>query len=340
MWKAKGKNYQNIDAFLKVYGSLAPKQYTYALIRKITSGFSDKLGEGGYAVVYKGKLCNGRLVAVKLLKQSKGSGEDFINEVASISRTNHVNIVALLGFCFEGNKRALIYEFMSNGSLEKFAYHGAREHTLPLETLFNIGVGIATGLDYLHRGCNARILHFDIKPHNILLDEEFRPKISDFGLARLCSQQENTISTMDIARGTIGYIAPEVFCRNFGGVSHKSDVYSYGMMILDIVCGRKNIISDEIQQSSNMYFPQWIYKRLQHGEEVGILNDHEKALERKMILVSLWCIRTYPSNRPSMTQVIEMLQSGVELLQMPPEPYISSPPTLANNSSETISLVE
>ncbi|KAL2936666.1 LEAF RUST 10 DISEASE-RESISTANCE LOCUS RECEPTOR-LIKE PROTEIN KINASE-like 2.5, partial [Bienertia sinuspersici] len=296
--KGDGKKYQNIDAFLKIYGFLAPKRYTYSMIRKITNGFSEKLGEGGYAVVYKGKLDDGRRLAVKLLKQSKGTGEDFINEVASISRTNHVNIVALLGFCFEGNKKAL----------EKFVYHGGRSHALPLETLFSIGVGIATGLDYLHRGPG------------------------------LCPQQESTISTMETARGTIGDIAPEVFCRTFGGVSHKSDVYSYGMMILDIVCGRKNIISDEMQHSSELHFPQWIYKRLQHGE-VGILNDQEKALERKMILVSLWCIQTYPSNRPSMTQVIEMLQDDVELLTMPPEPNLCSPPASTYNSSETISLV-
>ncbi|KAL2926528.1 LEAF RUST 10 DISEASE-RESISTANCE LOCUS RECEPTOR-LIKE PROTEIN KINASE-like 2.5 [Bienertia sinuspersici] len=286
--KGDGKKDQNSDAFLKIYGFLAPKRYIDAMIRKITNGFSEKLGEGGYAVVYKGKLDDGRRLAVKLLKQSKGTGEDFINEVASISRTNHVNIVALLGFCFEGNKKALIYEFMSNGSLEKFVYHGGRSHALPL---------------YWSRHCN-----------------------------RAPYQQWKQQG------GNTGYIAPEVFCRTFGGVSHKSDVYSYRMMILDIVCGRKNIISDEMQHSSELHFPQWIYKRLQHGE-VGILNDQEKALERKMILVSLWCIQTYPSNRPSMTQVIEMLQGDVELLTMPPEPNLCSPPASTYNSSETISLV-
>ncbi|KAL2944283.1 LEAF RUST 10 DISEASE-RESISTANCE LOCUS RECEPTOR-LIKE PROTEIN KINASE-like 2.1 [Bienertia sinuspersici] len=234
------------------------------MVRKITDNFKHKLGEGGFAIVYKGKECDGRHVEVKLLKQSKSFHEDFINEVVSISRTNHVNVVSLLGFCFEGNKRALIYKFMPNGSLEKYAYHVARDQELPLETLFNIAVSIARGLDYLHRGCNTRILHFDNKPHNILLDEEFRPKISDFGLARLCPHMKSSISSLRM-RGTIGYIAPEVYCRAMGIASHKSDVYSFEILIIDIVCGRKNIDSSILENSSNLDLPAWIHKR--HEDE-------------------------------------------------------------------------
>ncbi|KAK9677283.1 hypothetical protein RND81_11G133300 [Saponaria officinalis] len=338
-WKSEAGKCPNVDAFLKIYGSFSLTRYTYANIKKMTDGFKDKLGEGGYATVYKGQLLSGRLVAVKVLKLSKGDGEDFLNEVATISRTNHVNIVTLLGFFYEGNKRALIYEFLSNGSLEKFTFHGTRDRiqSLPWEILFNIAIGIARGLDYLHRGCNARILHFDIKPHNILLDEEFCPKISDFWLARLCPLQESSISTLE-ARGTIGYIAPEVFCRTFGGVSHKSDVYSFGMMVLDMVCGRKNLSAD-LQRSSEVYFPQWIYNRLELEEEVSfeeIITDEEKAVQRKMILVSLWCIQTYPSNRPSMSTVVEMLQGCVESIQMPPKPNLSSPPRLGLDTLVTL----
>ncbi|KAK9677275.1 hypothetical protein RND81_11G132400 [Saponaria officinalis] len=338
-WKSEAAKCPNVDTFLQIYGSFALTRYTYANIKKMTDGFKDKLGEGGYATVYKGKLLSGRLVAVKVLKLSKGDGEAFVNEVASISRTNHVNIVTLLGFCYEGNKRALIYEFLSNGSLEKFTFHGTRDRiqSLPWETLFNIAIGIARGLDYLHRGCNARILHFDIKPHNILLDEEFCPKISDFGLAGLCPSPESTISMLE-ARGTIGYIAPEVFCRTVGGVSHKSDVYSFGMMVLDMVCGRKSLSAD-LQKISEIYFPQWIYNRLELEEEAsfqGTIIDEEKAVQRKMILVSLWCIQTYPSNRPSMSTVVEMLQGCVELIQMPPKPNLSSPPRLALDTLVTL----
>ncbi|PHT33406.1 putative receptor-like protein kinase [Capsicum baccatum] len=165
-----------------------------------------------FSNVYKGSLCNGSHVAVKVLNGLKGNGEEFINEVASISKTSHVNIVSLVGFCFEGRKRALVYEFMPNGSLEKIIYEERSEivRQLGWPILYKIGLGIARGLEYLHRGCTTRILHFDIKPHNILLDEDFCPKISDFGLAKLCVKKESIVSTLG-ARGTIGYIAPEIW---------------------------------------------------------------------------------------------------------------------------------
>jgi serine/threonine protein kinase len=174
----------------------------------MTRSFSVKLGQVGFGVVYRGNLCDGHQVAVKMLKDSKGDGEEFINEVASISVTSHVNVVKLLGFCLQGSKRALIYEYMPNGSLERFVFNSNQksENTLSWEKLFDIAIGIARGLECLHRGCNTRIVHFDIRPHNILLDQDFCPKISDFGLAKLCLNKESAISIVG-ARGTIGYIA-------------------------------------------------------------------------------------------------------------------------------------
>ncbi|GMP83405.1 hypothetical protein CsSME_00037330 [Camellia sinensis var. sinensis] len=302
----------------------------------MTNSLRVKLGQGGYGCVFKGNLENGSLVAVKVLKELKDNGEDFINEVAAISRTSHVNIVNLLGFCFDGHNRALVYEFMPNGSLEKFIYdrNSLTYHQLGWEALYKIAIGIARGLEYLHRGCNMRILHFDIKPHNILLNEDFCPKISDFGLAKLCPQKESIVSLLG-ARGTAGYIAPEVFCRNFGGVSHKSDVYSYGMMILEMVGGRKNI-DIKVDHTSEIYFPDWIYKRLELDGELGvhgIMNDEENESARKMIIVGLWCIQTDPSHRPSMNRVVEMLEGSLESLRIPPKPYLSSPPRSPPNST-------
>ena len=319
---------QNVEAFLKSFGSLIPKRYSYLDIKKITNSFKNKLGEGGFGGVYKGKLHDGHLVAVKLLKESKGDGEQFINEVASISRTSHVNIVNLLGFSYESGKRALIYEFMANGSLDKFIHdrNMPKEHELGLEELYKIAVGVAKGLEYLHLGCKTRILHFDIKPHNILLDENYCPKISDFGLAKQCLHKQSIISLFG-TRGTIGYIAPELFSRNYGGVSYKVDVYSYGMMILDMVIGRENWNDSAFDCSSEMYFPNWIYKHLEKEQEIGlhcITSEEENEKARKMIIVSLWCIQTDPSNRPSMTKVLEMLEGSLHLLYVPPKPLLFS----------------
>ncbi|KAK9934708.1 hypothetical protein M0R45_021842 [Rubus argutus] len=344
-WNQKRQNRQNAEAFLRNYGPLQVKRYSYSDVKKMTKSFKEKLGQGGYGGVYKGKLKDGYLVAVKILNRSKGNGEEFMNEVAAISRTSHVNIVSLLGFCFEGSQRALIYEFMPNGSLEKFIFDAnnpQKDQNLGWEALDRISLGIARGLEYLHRGCNTRILHFDIKPHNILLDENFSPKISDFGLAKICDRKESIVLMLG-ARGTAGYIAPEVFCRNFGGVSHKSDVYSYGMMLSEMVGGRRNI-NAEAEYTSEIYFPHWIYKRLELDEELGlrsIMNEEDKVRARKMIMVSLWCIQTDPSSRPAIRQVIEMLEGSVDSLEMPPKPYLSSPPkspAMVDSSTTLVSI--
>lgn len=333
-----------IDAFFENYGSLAPKRFKYAEVKKMTSDFKEKLGQGGYGSVFKGQLHDGRLVAVKVLsdisKSSKSNGEEFLNEVASISKTSHVNVVKLIGFCYNGNKRALIYEFMPNGSLDKFIYQNKQladpSFTLGWESLFQIAIGISRGLEYLHRGCTTRILHFDIKPQNILLDKNFRPKIADFGLAKLCSRTDSIISMLG-TRGTAGYIAPEVFSRNFGGISHKSDVYSYGMMVLEMVGGRKNIdVQVELDHSSQLYFPHWIYDRLKLEKDLGLqglMMEETEKLAKKLTIVGLWCIQTNPLSRPSMSKVLEMLEGSVESLKLPPKPFLSSPPPRSTSSS-------
>ncbi|KAL8470753.1 hypothetical protein ACS0TY_033354 [Phlomoides rotata] len=336
-------NEKNIEIFLKNDGKhLQQTRYTYSDLKKITNSFSHSLGKGGYGSVYKGELRDGRSVAVKILNElPAGKGEEFINEVASISKTSHINIVALLGFCFEGARRALVYEFMPNGSLEKFVNNPTRtitpvgvvyqnnnfDHFLPesrlgWQKLFEIVVGIAEGLDYLHRGCSTRIFHFDIKPHNILLDKDLNPKISDFGLAKLCPNRSSIVS-MSVVKGTIGYIAPEIIYRSLGEASHKSDVYSYGMMVLEMVMGKQRIDPLDDDHKSEIYFPNPIYKLLEGNDHVmnlgNIANEDESKLAKKMIIVGLWCVQIEPGNRPSIGRVLEMLHGGVELLEIPPK---------------------
>ncbi|XP_037413741.1 LEAF RUST 10 DISEASE-RESISTANCE LOCUS RECEPTOR-LIKE PROTEIN KINASE-like 2.1 isoform X4 [Triticum dicoccoides] len=325
-YKSKGKSKETarIESFLQKNGTVHPKRYTYAQVKRMTRSFAEKLGQGGFGAVYRGDLSDGHQIAVKMLKDFKTDGEDFINELASISRTSHVNVVTLLGFCLEGSKRALIYDYMPNGSLERYAFKDGSQggNTLGWEKLFEIAVGIARGLEYLHRGCNTRIVHFDIKPHNILLDQNFCPKISDFGLAKLCLNKESVIS-IGGARGTIGYIAPEVYSKQFGAVSSKSDVYSYGMMVLEMVGARDKNISPNTE-SSSQYFPQWIYEHLdEYCISASEINGEITEVVRKMIVVGLWCIQLSSADRPTMTKVVEMLEGSTTGLELPPKVLLS-----------------
>ncbi|KAL6320696.1 hypothetical protein AAG906_008696 [Vitis piasezkii] len=293
--KSERENRIKVKRFLEDYEALKPSRYSYADIKRITNQFKDTLGQGGYGTVYKGKLSNEVFVAVKILNNSQGNGEEFINEVATMGTIHHVNIVRLVGFCADRFKRALIYEVVKN-------------YSLSWKKLQEIAVGIAKGIEYLHQGCDQRILHFDIKPHNILLDHNFNPKISDFGLAKLCSKEQS-------------YIAPEVLSRNFGNVSYKSDVYSFGMLLLEMVGGRKNI-DVSVESTSQVYFPEWIYNHLDIGKNYCKEISNCGTLMYSMV-----------SNGSSFH---ENCSSNVGRkggkLTIPPNPFASTTPTKTNSS--------
>ena len=330
MKRKKNKKENSVIMF-----KLLLKQYIYAELKKITKSFSHTVGKGGFGTVYRGNLSNGRTVAVKVLKDLKGNSDDFINKVTSMSQTSHVNIVSLLGFCYEGSKRAIISEFLEHGSLDQFISRN-KSLTPNVTTLYGIALGIARGLEYLHYGCKTRIVHFDIKPQNILLDDNFCPKVADFGLAKLCEKRESILSLID-TRGTIGYIAPEVVSRMYGGISHKSDVYSYGMLVLDMI-GARNKVETTTCNGSTAYFPDWIYKDLENGDQTWIIgdeiNEEDNKIVKKMILVSLWCIRPCPSDRPPMNKVVEMIEGSLDALELPPKPsrHISTELVLESSS--------
>ncbi|KAL6321157.1 hypothetical protein AAG906_012929 [Vitis piasezkii] len=272
----------------------------------MTYNFKHKVGQGGFGYVYKGKL-KWRIVAIKMLVMSKANGQDFINEVATIGRIHHVNVVRLVGFCIQRSKWALIHDYMPNGSLDNW------------ERLYKIALGVGRGIEYLHQGCDMQILHFDIKPHNILLDEDFTPKVSDFGLAKLYSTDESIVS-VTAARGTLGYIAPELFYKNIGGVSFKADVYSFGMLLLEMVGKRKNV-NAFAEHSSQIYF--------HHGFMIDMIKE-----------------RTWKWEIP--LRMKKMLEGEIELLKMPPKPTLWSienheqsmveVPISSSNSMGTISL--
>ena len=329
--------FDTIEGFLRSQNNLVPITYSYSDLKKMTTGFRDKLGQGGYGSVFKGKLRSGDLVAVKMLSNPKADGQEFINEVATIGRIHHVNVVRLIGYCAENSKRALVYDFMPNGSLEKYIFCQDGKFSLSFEQMYKISLGVARGIEYLHQGCDMQILHFDIKPHNILLDENFTPKVSDFGLAKLYPT-DDSIVTLTAARGTLGYMAPELFYKNIGGVSYKADIYSFGMLLMEIAGRRKNWnekwhVSND--SSSQTYFPSWVYDQLAEGRhiEMGETTEEEHEMVKKMMVVALWCIQMKP--RPSMNKVVEMLEGSIESLQMPPKPFLypQEMPAVANSST-------
>ncbi|PRQ56346.1 putative glycerophosphodiester phosphodiesterase, protein kinase RLK-Pelle-LRK10L-2 family [Rosa chinensis] len=324
-WDIKEKENQlRIERFLEDYIALKPSRYSYADIKRITNHFKHKIGEGAYGTVFKGKLSSEVFVAVKVLNNSRGDGEEFINEVGTMGRIHHVNVVRLVGFCADGFRRALVYEFSPNGALHEYISSADNKNGfLGWNKYLDISIGIAKGIEYLHQGCDQRILHFDIKPHNVLLDHNLTPKISDFGLSKLCAKDQSMVS-MTTARGTIGYIAPEVFSRNFGNVSYKSDVYSFGMLLLEIVGGRNNKGADQ-DSGNDVYYPEWIYNLLEGGEDVRVRIEEEgdAIIAKKLAVVGLWCIQWHPVDRPSMKVVVQMLE-GRENLEMPPNPFGST----------------
>ncbi|GLJ58496.1 hypothetical protein SUGI_1453320 [Cryptomeria japonica] len=338
-----------VENFLQSYIHEMPTRYSFSQLKKITNDFSDKLGEGGFGMVYKGKLPSGFFVAVKLLDQSRQSESQFMNEVATLGTIHHVHLVRLMGYCFEGFRSPLVYEYMANGSLEKFLFQGKeQEQKLSWEQLYSIALGAARGIAYLHQDCNRRIIHFDIKPHNILLDADFTPKVADFGLAKLYGKGDDHVS-ITATRGTPGYVAPEVWNINLGGVTDKSDVYSFGMLLMEIAGRRKNI-ELQVSHSSQLYFPEWAFKLIESGElekrlrEKGRcdmeVEDEEKV--RRMTKVGLWCIQYNSNDRPSMSRVVQMLEGNGDDVSNPPLPFNSSPPRevpLSSSSEEYSSVV-
>ncbi|KAI9073747.1 hypothetical protein K1719_044294 [Acacia pycnantha] len=294
--------YEDIEDFIRLH-DLIPIRYSYKDLKTMTENFKNKLGEGGFATVYKGKLRSGPDVAIKMLGKSDtaNNGQDFMSEVATIGRIHHFNVI------------------------------------------HEISLGVARGIAYLHHGCEMQILHFDIKPHNILLDENFTPKISDFGLACLYAIDGN-IATLT-ARGTMGYIAPELFYKNIGRVSHKVDVYSFGMLLMEMASQRRNL-NHRVEHSSQLYYPLWIYDQFDDDKDIEMedLMEEEKGLVKKMFIVALWCIQLKPVDRPSMNKVIEMLEANdVSSLQMPPKPSLYPNERVLvddiSNSDETASIV-
>ncbi|KAJ7552940.1 hypothetical protein O6H91_06G077700 [Diphasiastrum complanatum] len=301
------------------YSSGILKKFSYKELRTATNNFSEKIGSGGFGSVYKGCLQDQTKVGVKKLHNMRQGDKDFRAEVSTLGMIQHVNLVRLRGFCADHENRLLVYDYMPNGSLNSllFSSPGAQQQVvLDWDTRFSIALGTARGITYLHEECRSCIIHCDIKPENVLLDADFCPKVSDFGLAKLMGREFSRVITS--MRGTRGYLAPEWLSSL--PVTAKADVYSYGMTLLEIISGRRNI--DANTNLEKWFFPLWACQRARLGDYPSVAdsklcgNFNEEQLKRA-ILVALWCIQDEETSRPAMGRVVQMLEGTLEVDDAP-----------------------
>ncbi|VAI62731.1 hypothetical protein VPH35_113417 [Triticum aestivum] len=296
--------------------------FRFLKIRSATNNFSDKnkLGEGGFGIVYKGHLCHDQDIAVKRLSPNSVQGfREFMNEIKLIASLQHKNLVRLLGCCIKSKERILVYEYMPNGSLEEFIFGVRAKKSWPVRR--GIIEGISEGLLYLHDYAHECIVHRDMKPSNILLDHEMNPKISDFGIARICLSSV-TESNTTTAMGTFGYIAPEYYSQNV--YSTRSDVFSFGILVLEIISGKSAVGSYELSgRSYELRKYAWQLWREQRCDELvddSLGEEYPEMDVMRCIQIALLCVQDSAEDRPTMRDVTIMLSNGNKRLLLPVQP--------------------
>lgn len=292
--------------------------FSYRDLQSTTKNFSDKLGSGGFGSVFRGTLPDSTDIAVKKLEGFRQGEKQFRAELSTIGTIQHVNLVRLRGFCSERSKRLLVYDYMPNGSLDFHLFRKNTVDTLDWRTRYQIALGTARGLAYLHDECRDCIIHCDIKPENILLDNEFCPKVADFGLAKLLGREFSRVLTT--MRGTRGYLAPEWISGQ--AITPKADVFSFGMMLFEVISGRRN--SEESEDGKVFFFPTWAANKMAEGEVLGLLDSRLDGIAemeelKRASRAACWCIQDDENHRPSMGQVVQMLE-GLFDVTIPPMP--------------------
>ncbi|KAI3924111.1 hypothetical protein MKW92_001316 [Papaver armeniacum] len=331
--KVPGRKTEDIDEIQ----SAESLQYKFSTISAATHNFSDanKLGRGGFGTVYKGTLSDGQEIAVKRLSENSGQGEEeFKNEVVLLAKLQHNNLVRLLGFCLDGNEKLLVYEFMQHGSLDQFLFDPIKCTSLNWERRYKIIRGIAKGLLYLHEDSPLKIIHRDLKASNVLLGDDMVPKISDFGMARMVNQ--NQASTKRIC-GTFGYMAPEYAMQ--GKFSAKSDVFSFGVLILEILCGKRSNSFGGFEGAKNVLSHAW--GLWEEGKSIELLDPslrdcYSPKEVMRCIQIGLLCGQKDVANRPTMAWIIHMLNNHSVALPTPlaPSAFVLHGETEPNIPSE------
>ncbi|XP_010558703.1 PREDICTED: cysteine-rich receptor-like protein kinase 26 [Tarenaya hassleriana] len=300
--------------------------FDFDTIRDATDNFAirNKLGQGGFGPVYKGVLPDGQRVAVKRLSRNAGQGEtEFKNEVLLVAKLQHRNLVRLLGFSTQGTERLLVYEFVENASLDNFIFDPVKRTCLDWGKRCRIIGGIARGLVYLHEDSRLRIIHRDLKASNVLLDEEMTPKIADFGMARLLDIDQSTQRFTGRIVGTYGYMAPEYAMH--GQFSFKTDVYSFGVLVLEIISGQRNNsfrVGEEVKDLVSVAWENWEEETPLKLVDPSMTNGWRNEMER-CITIGLLCVQENVGSRPSMAAVVLMLSSDTISLPLPTRPAVS-----------------
>ncbi|KAI9127943.1 hypothetical protein K1719_000936 [Acacia pycnantha] len=310
--------------------NLRSLQFSLATVEAATNKFSEenKIGKGGFGEVYKGTLPDGREIAVKRLSKSSLQGTlEFKNEILLIAKLQHRNLVTLLGFCLEEQEKILIYEYVPNKSIDFFLFDLEKQRLLNWSERFKIIGGIAQGLSYLHEHSRLKVIHRDLKPSNILLGDKMNPKIADFGIARMISIDEDQGNTNRIV-GTYGYMAPEYIMN--GQFSEKSDIFSYGVIVLEVLSGRRNAA-----RSYQSYLLTNVWKQWNVGTPLQILDPFlmescSQTEARKCVQIGLLCVQQNPEDRPTMAEIVSYLSNLSIDLPSPREPafFMHSNPTM------------
>ncbi|KAK3160913.1 hypothetical protein QOZ80_1BG0067970 [Eleusine coracana subsp. coracana] len=308
-----------------------PKHFSYGELKIATGHFFMRLGGGGFGSVFKGIIDN-ETIAVKRLEGIEQGLEEFLAEVKTIGRIHHLNLVRLIGFCAQKSHKLLVYEYLSNRSLDKWIFQKSPIFTLSWKTRRNIIIAIARGLSYLHEECKEKIAHLDIKPQNILLDGKFNAKLSDFGLSKMINRDKSKVMTR--MRGTRGYLAPEWLGST---ITEKADIYSFGIVMIEIICGRENL--DESQPEERIHLISLLQEKARTGQLSDLVDrsssDMQLHMEEVMqtMKLAMWCLQVDSSKRPLMSTVAKVLE-GVTSLEATPD--CTFVPTFPTSNTEMV----